>query len=130
MQANKSLVRSSFESQEWVDRIAANPSKERSTKNGNRKINTSQHAKLSFATAEKKQRPELTFKKQTAQPPDGQFKAQLDSAPQSFQSSVGAGNQVRQTSPVDNYAHHTVDKGQSRTAQLNAMTMKPVSCGD
>lgn len=115
-------MRSSFESQEWVDRIAANPSKERDIKNKNMKINAVQHAKLSFATTEKKQRPDLTFEKPMHAA--GQSTPKVDNAPKYFQSSKQAGKQIERAAQIQSGAQHTANSFQSQTPQLHATNMK------
>lgn len=59
LQLNKLLVRSCFETEAWVERIAANPDGERRVKLDNEAGNTSQHGKLKFFTEAKRKNPNL-----------------------------------------------------------------------
>lgn len=65
---NKRLVRSAFESDEWIERIAANPKGERATKMHNESGNKKQHSKLGFATKAKKNNPALDFDQDAQRP--------------------------------------------------------------
>lgn len=58
---NKLLVRSCFENDGWIDRIAANPMKERRVKMQNEKGNDIQHSKIGFAVEVKKRDPAVSF---------------------------------------------------------------------
>lgn len=58
-------MRSAFEGLDWIDRIAANPAKEHHRKKLNQKTNDVQHSKLSFATQQKRMKPEINFLKTT-----------------------------------------------------------------
>lgn len=59
LQVNKLLVRSCFETEAWVERIAANPDGERRVKLDNEAGNTSQHGKLKFFTEAERKNPVL-----------------------------------------------------------------------
>lgn len=61
MQVNKLLVKSLLESSGWVDRIAADPERERKAKMSNAKSNALQHSKLDFATKAKADDPRISF---------------------------------------------------------------------
>lgn len=54
-------MRSCFENDGWIDRIAANPIKERKIKMQNEKGNENQHSKIGFAVDAKKKDPTISF---------------------------------------------------------------------
>lgn len=62
-QVSKLLVRSAFESQEWIDRIVTNPNAELHRKKMNKTINDVKAEKHKFADKMKKNDPTINFKK-------------------------------------------------------------------
>lgn len=61
-QVSKLMVRSAFQSNEWIDRIAVNPDEELERKRTNKKINDTKGRKQKFAEEMKKKDPSIDFK--------------------------------------------------------------------
>ncbi|KAF3767218.1 hypothetical protein M406DRAFT_69380 [Cryphonectria parasitica EP155] len=59
--ANKLLVRSAFETDLWIDRIADRPRFERTLKMQNERGNKLQHSKLKYASKVQRENPDLDF---------------------------------------------------------------------
>lgn len=61
-QVSKLMVRSAFQSNEWIDRIAMNPNEELERKRTNKEINDTKGRKQKFAEEMKKKDPSINFK--------------------------------------------------------------------
>lgn len=61
MQVNKLLVKSCFENDSWIERIAANPVWERNRKMQNEAGNDAQHSKIHYAVKMKTENPSVDF---------------------------------------------------------------------